>query len=421
MDSVIAKHKTLQENTLDNLSYSFNTFDRLFNKIIRRDKVLKLSGLKGSSNSYLVSILVKKLEMPILYLVSSKEIAETESENIAFFLGEKPPILLKKEPDLTDALFSSVTREYAERISWLYFANKKKIFIAEASALFQKSVPVDVLANTALKIQKYSEIARDNLISKLIQMGYVRSEFVERIGEVSIRGSIIDLFPPGYNNPLRLELLGDEVRSIRFFKVDDQKSLEKIDDATILPVSEVILTEEAIKQCLSYVRKKAAEQEMPASAKISLIEEIEKGIRFPEIEWILPSFYKKLNTVFDYIPQETLIIFDNPDEISKSFKAYFKNLPDIENSMKRHLKISPDFHELYLTEDQLKDEISRYQAILIEDVEIYEKGVECIRFDTETVPVNKEAGYDSPFDFLCLKIQEWQSLGIQVNLVLETA
>ncbi len=426
MDRITALNKSVNR---DNLTYS-NTLDQVFDKIIRGERVLKLSGLKGSSKSYLVSVLTKKIERPILYIVSSKEIGEGESENIAFYSGEKPPFLLKKEPNPGESLFSSVAEEAAERISWLYLADKRKVLLAEAGALFQKTVPVDILINSSLKIQWESEITRDNLISKLTQMGYVRGDFVERIGEVSIKGAIIDLFPPIYENPIRLEFLGDEIQSIRFFKVDDQKSLNKIDEAKILPVSEIILSDEAIEQSLTYVRKKAGDQEISPSARFSLIEEIEKGRRSSLLEWILPSFYKRLSAIFDYMPRDTLIIFDNPDEVSKSFKDHYNHLSDIRSSMKKQRKLTPDFHELYLTEAELEDEISRYQRILIEEVEIYEGGVGGIRFDTEEANIQKEAcsepvesghnGFDSPFELLSFKIQEWQALGIQVSVVLQT-
>src|SRR3972149_3712565 len=433
IDQFTALHKSQHKNTFYN-SIPSNTLDQLLNKIITGEKILKLSGLKGSSKFYIASALVKKIERPILYIVSSKEIGELAAEDIAFYLGEKPPLLLKKESSFRDVLFSSQTEEGGERINWLYFASEKKpaltpdefiggsrgILLAEAPALFQRTIPIYVLRNSAIKIQKGSDIIRDNFILKLIQMGYLRSDFVEKIGDVSVRGAIIDLFSPGFKNPIRLELYGDAIHSIRFFSVDDQKSLETTEGVMILPVSEVILTDEAIKQSLSYVRKKAEEQEIPASAKISLLEEIEKGTRFPEIEWFLPSFYQNLSTAFDYILKDTLIIFDNPDEISKSVKTYFNSLSDINTSIKKHLKLTPEFQELYLTEDQLHDEILRFQRIFIEDVELYEAGIESIRFDTETANVQKEDDFDSAFEFFSLKIQEWQALGIQVNLVLQT-
>ncbi|HZX13548.1 MAG TPA: CarD family transcriptional regulator, partial [Thermodesulfobacteriota bacterium] len=443
VDQFAALHKSQHKNTFYNSILS-STLDQLLNKIIMGEKILKLSGLKGSSKFYIASALAKKIERQILYIVSSKGIGDLTAEDVAFYLGEKPPILLKKESSFRDVLFSSQTEEGGERINWLYYASENKpvlskvegpalspsfslrtslsrgMLLAEAPALFQRTIPIYVLRNSAIKIQKGSDIIRDNFISKLIQMGYLRSDFVEKVGDVSVRGAIIDLFSPGFENPIRLELYGDAIHSIRFFSVDDQKSLETTEGATILPVSEVILTDEAIKQSLSYVRKKAEEQEIPASTKISLLEEIEKGRRFPEIEWFLPSFYQNLSTAFDYIPKDTLIIFDNPDDITKSVKAYFSSLSDIKTSIKKHLKPTPELQELYLTEDQLHDEISRFQRIFIEDVEIYEAGIESIRFDTETANVQKEARFDSAFEFLSFKIQEWQALGIQVNLVLQT-
>src|SRR3990172_8525796 len=212
IDQFTALHKSQHKNTFYN-SIPSNTLDQLLNKIITGEKILKLSGLKGSSKFYIASALVKKIERPILYIVSSKEIGELAAEDIAFYLGEKPPLT----PDE-------------------FIGGSRGMLLAEAPALFQRTIPIYVLRNSAIKIQKGSDIIRDNFILKLIQMGYLRGDFVEKIGDVSVRGAIIDLFSPGFKNPIRLELYGDAIHSIRFFSVDDQKSLETTEGVMILRI-----------------------------------------------------------------------------------------------------------------------------------------------------------------------------------------
>lgn len=404
------------KNILFNYS---STFTRLLEKIKSGEKVLKLSGLEGSSKSYIIFELSKRLERPILYLVSSKEIGESVAEDIAFYSGEKQPLLQRKQLSSKGVLFSSLSNEMPERISWLHFATEKRILLAEAPAILEKRIPKEVFQDSIIQIQKGSELSRDDFISNLIQMGYVCADFVEKIGEVSLRGAIVDLFSPGFENPIRLEFIGDEIGSIRYFSVDDQKSMGKIESITVLPASEIILSAETINQSLSYIRKKAEEQETPASAKLSLIEDIEKGTRFPEIEWLLPSFYLNLTTVFDYIPDDALIVFDDLEEISKSIESSINSLSETKSSLKKHIKIIPDISELYLTENQLKDEIPRFQRILIEDIETLEEGVERIRFDTDKISIEKD-GFDSPFEALSEKIREWQASGLSVHLVLQT-
>ncbi len=407
------------ESAKNILSNHSSTFTRLLEKIKSGEKVLKLSGLNGSSKSYIISELAKRLERPVLYLVSSKEIGEAAAEDIAFYSSEKPPLLQRKQLSSKGVLFSSLSKEMPERISWLHLASYKRILIAEAPAILERRIPQEVFQNSIIRIQKGSEVSRDNFISNLIQMGYVHSDFVEKMGEISLRGAIVDLFSPGFENPARLEFIGDEIGSIRYFNVNDQRSMEKIESVMVFPASEIILNASTINQSLSYIRNKAAEQEISASKKLSLLEEIEKSERFPEIEWLLPSFYPNLGAVFDYIPDDTLIIFDDSEESSRSIENSINALSETKGSLKKLIKITPNISELYLTENQLGEEMSRFQRILIEDVEILEEGVERIRFDTDKISIKKD-GFDSPFEALSERIREWQDSGLFVRLVLQT-
>ncbi|MGH7889508.1 MAG: hypothetical protein ACRENF_03050, partial [Thermodesulfobacteriota bacterium] len=197
-----------------NTFYLSSVFNQLLEKIKAGENTLKLSGLEGSSKFYLITALAKALERPILYLVPSKESGEVASDNISFFLGQTPPLLLKKELLAREALFSSHTAEIADRISWLCSAIEKQIIIAEAPALFEKVIPRKVLENSLITLEKGVLFPRDELISKLVQMGFVRSDFVEKAGEISVRGGIVDVFSPGISNPVRIEFLGDQLHSI---------------------------------------------------------------------------------------------------------------------------------------------------------------------------------------------------------------
>jgi transcription-repair coupling factor (superfamily II helicase) len=413
---VISQSKSEIQNILYNYSSAFTL---ALEKIKAGEKILKLSGLEGSSKFYLITALAKAIERPVLYLVPSKESGDEAADNISFFLGESPPLLLKKELKTKDALFSSHSEEVSGRISWLYSAREKQIIIAEAPALFEKVIPREVFENKIINLRRESLFSRDELISRLRQMGYARGDFVEKVGEISVRGGIVDLFSPGVSNPVRLEFLGDEIHSIRYFSTEDQKSREKIESVTALPASEIILNAETIEESLSYIRRKASEQEVTASVKLSLLEEIDKGNRFPQIEWLLPSFYQNLSTAFDYMPDNTLIAFDDPDEISKSFEIFIDSFSEKHKLLKGQLKITPDTYDLYLTEEEIQKKISRFQRILVEEMDIAEEGVERILFNTDTISIEKKEDSDSPFELLSENVLEWQGLGLSVQIVLQ--
>ncbi len=399
--------------------YSDN-FTRLVERIKNGVKTLKLSGLKGSSRFYLVSELSKVVGRPILYVFPSRESAESAAECISFYLRERPPVLLKREPVMDDALFSSRPLEAAERMGWLFSVRERRILLVDVSSLLERVIPRDVFEESLIRLKKGDSVSREGLILRLREMGYVHSDFVERVGEISLRGAILDVFPPGVPNPIRLEVLGDEIHSIRYFSTDDQKSREKLDRVTIVPSSEIILNDETIKEALSYIQRKASEQGMPASAKLRLMEEVKSGNRSLQIEGLLPSFYPNLSTVFDYIPGDALILFDTSDEVLRSIETFTGSLSEAVGSIKRRLRISPSVSELYLTEEGFQVELSRFQRVLIEDMELSEEGIERIHFHTEGVSIENKEGLKSPFESLSNRISEWQELGYSVQVVLQT-
>jgi transcription-repair coupling factor (superfamily II helicase) len=109
--------------------------------------------------------------------------------------------------------------------------------------LRQRLIPKTVLAGFAELIIAEEEIEPDRLVAKLVAGGYTRSVVVEEPGDFCVRGGIIDIFSPLYDNPLRIELFGDFAETIRFFSPASQRSLDHVHEAVILPAREVTLEE----------------------------------------------------------------------------------------------------------------------------------------------------------------------------------
>ena len=96
-------------------------------------------------------------------------------------------------------------------------SRKPRILLTTVNAALQRTPPVQVLDNAKLSVQKGGVLDEKALLEFLIHNGYSRTETVREAGEYAIRGGIIDLFPSGYENPVRIDLFGDEVESIREF------------------------------------------------------------------------------------------------------------------------------------------------------------------------------------------------------------
>lgn len=415
----MSKQYSILETVHKNL-FSNQNFKNLLSKIDSGEKVISLSGLSGSSKFYLVSEILSTIKRPVLFLSPTKKKAESASKNLSFFLPEPPPVLLKKEPGWGEALFSSKSLLLKERINWLYCAMNGQPVIAEIGALFEKIMPRKFFDNFVMRINKGDLLLREEFIIRLKQTGYVETDFVQGWGEISTRGSILDIFSPGHNNPIRLEFIGDEVGSIRIFNIEDQKSTEKIENAVILPASGIVLDQKSIDRATKYLKTRADEDGIPVRNKLQIIGKIEKGERIPNIEWLLPSFYPKLSSIFDYLPADTLIIKDEPEEILSSVENFVESLPETEAILKKQLKIAPAIQELFFTEDYIRRNVHTFQNMLIRDLNLTNENNKIIRFNAEPTSIKWANDGDSPLDTLSEKIEECQNDGYSLLLAFKT-
>ncbi|MGB7292011.1 MAG: transcription-repair coupling factor [Thermodesulfobacteriota bacterium] len=395
-------------------------FKEITDKIEAGARRLTLTGLTGSSRSYMISAIAQFLDRPVFYIADSVERSVEAQEEISFFSGQKPPLLEKKELELNESIFSSESKKTSARLEWLYLARVNKVLIAEAPAVLERVIPMRVFDDSVISIKTGDNVSKDNFISRLVEMGYVQTEFVQNYGELGTRGSIIDVFSPATPNPIRLELLGDEISSIRYFGTSDQRFIEKTGSAIILPASEVILSKDAISRSICYIKKKAKEYDMPASTKLSLINDLEQGKRLPWVDTLLPSFYPSLGTVFDYLLPETLIILDPADDISKSLASYADSLLSIRGYQGNNNNIVPDIDELHLEDDRFREEISRFQIIQVEDLWLNQEEAEGINLYTEPTRIKKENDLDSPFEALANEILKAEKVGCSAHIVIST-
>ena len=194
-------------------------------------------------------------------------------------------------------------------------------------ALMEHIVPLETLEAHIIDIGIGDQIDLQQLQKKLITLGYTRNYQVEESGQFSVRGGIIDIFPLTGDNPVRIELWGDDVDSIRSFDVLSQRSIEKLDSIMIFPASEIVLTaderEEGIDRLLEDAKKyeKKLRDEFKTEeahrVKVQADEIAEQakylGINSLNLESYVNYFYDEEVSFLDYFDRDnTLIILDEP-------------------------------------------------------------------------------------------------------------
>ncbi|GAB2683536.1 transcription-repair coupling factor [Aliiglaciecola aliphaticivorans] len=182
--------------------------------------------------------------------------------------------------------------------------NKRCIFIVPVNTLLLRMPPVDFLGRYLLILKTGQTLDIDEFRLSLNKSGYQHVNQVMGHGEFSIRGSIIDLFPMGSNQPFRIDMFDDEVDSIRHFDPDNQRSGDKVEGINLLPAREFPTDKEAIKRFReNYVNAFDAN-----NSKNSIYYQVGKGLMPGGIEYYLPLFFDDTATLFDYLHPNTLLM-----------------------------------------------------------------------------------------------------------------
>ena len=215
------------------------------------------------------------------------------------------------------------------------------IIIIPIEASYRTLKDPEKFLNTTFEINLETVINFEDLQKKLVNMGYNRVDSVDVVGEFSKRGSIVDIFSPLNEKPIRLDFFDDELDSIRTFDEITQKSLEKVENVTIYPTNDFFLTNEekdiAVTKILERLKDEKLKQEENYKDISDYLQEKIEIYRatgdFSELESFSNLIYEHTFSIADYFTEDVVIFFDNYHKITEkveSLRQYFlTNLQEI--------------------------------------------------------------------------------------------
>jgi transcription-repair coupling factor (superfamily II helicase) len=181
-------------------------------------------------------------------------------------------------------------------------ATGQRIVLTTVNAAVQKIPPQLVFFGESLDVTAGGTIRPEKLIAYLDQHGYGRADTVMEPGEYAVRGGIIDIFPSGEGDPVRLDFFGDTVESIRRFDPSTQRSTEKAQKFSLQPVSEVTLDPASVARFRTEWRELFGQ----AAAADPVYQAISEGRRYPGMEHWVPLFHEGMETLLDYLPNPSV-------------------------------------------------------------------------------------------------------------------
>ena len=197
--------------------------------------------------------------------------------------------------------------------------------------LMDHLLPLKYLKNQVLSVESGQTVDVEKWKKRLSELGYERMGQVDGMGQFSIRGGIIDVFPLTEELPVRIELWGDEVDSIRTFDIESQRSIEELDSVRIYPATEMTLTEDQIQDGILSIEKEAKkyEKDLRAQSKIEeaarirsivseLLEGLREGWKQHGLDGYIHYFCKDSVSFLEYFPEEEAVLFlDEPERLKE--------------------------------------------------------------------------------------------------------
>ncbi len=391
---------------------------------------IQITGLWQSRLPFVISRIIQDIERDIFIVARDDYRAGEIYEDLVRLLPEEKVLLFPRIDVRPHEEIPADHRKEEKRLQVFHrfrFRDKSRLAVASVAALQRKLPPAWRWRELEFELIAGKEYSIDDITGNLISMGYKRQDMVGGRGEFSVRGGIIDIFPPGYDLPCRLEFFGDELESIRTFSLDDQRSRNEINSVSFTPASEIVLPGDfssrinAVSRALEK-RKDEIKNDYPDAAdnlqaKIDKLESAGRENRdLTVLREYLPFFYDKLDTVPDYLPGSTTFLLDNPTRIEKHYRQEFEELSDEFTSLLEKGEVLPYYLDNYLKPEEMNQKL--YGQHYIESISELERGgkLKSIEFSGRSVEP-----YHGRYDMLAEKIEELRDDDYTVILGLSAA
>ncbi len=336
--------------------------------IAKTDGRLTVSGAPAGYDAWLAVESARRRKSPVLFVASDEAQAEAFAAAVAFFAPDLtqlpfpawdclPYDRVSPKPDVESARLATLA-------ALAKVAEGPAVIVTSVAAVLQRVPPRTAIVQASFAAKVGEEVERDALVAFLAGNGYARAGTVRDPGDFALRGGIVDLWPPGTDEPLRLDFFGETLDAIRKFDAVTQLSDQSVKNIELLPASEAPLTDNAISRFRAgYVAAFGPAGDDP------LYESVSAGRKAQGMEHWLPLFYDGLDSLFDYLPR-CLVMLGHQAEEAKAARLELvdecydtrRQFRDADNEHKAkappYKPLKPD--TLYLNDGEWKAALSRH-------------------------------------------------------------
>lgn len=304
--------------------------------------------------------------------------------------------------------------------------------VLTVDALLDKIPELSYIKSKIISLKEGDSLDVDKFKSRLVELGYEKTETVEGVGEFAIRGGIIDIFPLTEETPYRIDMWDDEIDTIRSFDVESQRSIERVESVNIYPATEMVLSKTRINKGIKAIEAelKPYEEKLRKSFRTEAAHRIKKEVdalkeQLTEfngaigVDGFVDYFYSKTMSLLDCIPADACILLDEPRRIKECADMYMGNF---NSAMKSRLEggyILPGQLELLYPYESIAEKFAERRTVLFSALYYKDEIIpEVFHVEIEAKTV---ISYKNSFEALVADIERWKSKDYRIILISPSA
>ena len=298
-----------------------------------------LTGVLGSAKTLILKSLFQQLKKPFLVVTDTLSHAQELAADLTNILDAEQVQLFPVEELVATEIATSSPDFQSQRVRALtaLSQHKAKVVVTSASGLRRRLVPVKMWNQNQLTFKVGAELDLEKISHQLIQMGYQRQKLVDRPGDFAIRGSIIDIYSLNHELPIRIDLFDTEIDSIRFFEIGNQRSLENVDEISVMPATDMLQSPQIFTDGIR--RLQDLEAQVEPALKDDQANELRRQLNAVTTMWkdqellkehriFTQILYPEATSLLDYLEDGILVVDDyakileHADEIEQNEQVW---------------------------------------------------------------------------------------------------
>ena len=325
---------------------------------------MRWRGLHGSAAALAIAeSLSRDQRLHLIVTRGAREVERFAAEIRFFGSGQHSVLMLPDWEVLPYDVFSPHPDIVSQRLRTLFhlpLATRGCLIVA-ADTLLQRLPPREYVQSRTFELAIGDTLELEPFRARLVNAGYASVGQVAGPGEFAVRGSIVDVFPMGSSEPLRIDLFGEEIEALRRFDPETQRSLGSIERIRLLPAREVPLDPDAVRGFRRRYRIRFEGDPMQSA----VYRGVSEGIAPAGVEFYLPLFFDDTATLFDYLPQNAVIVFEAEagQELDRAWREIENRYEDRRHDIERPV-VAP--RELFVEPGELAERAARFASIALE-------------------------------------------------------